>query len=276
MTGLKPSTNVSELIRLPPRMLEPAAGMRSAQCRLRHRNRNGHEEHEPELDYLRAANKRSQTVVRRPESASWLRPKVPRPVQESADFRIDDCGIDCVERASSLIAAIDEHSEDLLSSAIIASFRDLVPRGGAMLARNQKPPAAEEFTAVESRHSDERRRASLALWEPCPDAVAVAAHLAERLRTVQDAGLRADVADLVMEAACAARPEESEALVEAIRARGRGVAFNGPAPPAIRKAVPCRSVASPAASRGSIPRTNHGQTINGPTAAPGDRAIYLH
>ncbi len=69
MTGLKPSTNVSELIRLPPRMLEPAAGMRSAQCRLRHRDRNGHEEHDPELDYLRAANKRSQTVLGRPESA---------------------------------------------------------------------------------------------------------------------------------------------------------------------------------------------------------------
>ncbi len=126
------------------------------------------------------------------------------------------------ERASSLIAAIDEHTEDLLTSAIIASFRDLVPRGAAMLALNQKPPAAEEFTAAESRHSDERRRASLALWEQCPDAVAVAAHLAERLRTVQDAGLRADGAGLVMEAVCAARPEESEALVEAIRARGKG------------------------------------------------------
>ena len=33
------------------------------------------------------------------------------------------------KRASSLIAAIDERSEDLLSSAIIASFRDLVPWG---------------------------------------------------------------------------------------------------------------------------------------------------
>ena len=125
------------------------------------------------------------------------------------------------ERASSLIAAIDEHSEDLLSRAIIASFRDLVPPG-AMLARNQKPPAAEEFTAAESRHSDERRRASLALWEHCPDAVAVAADLAERLRTVQGAGLRADGAGLVMEAVCTARPQESEALVEAIRARGKG------------------------------------------------------
>jgi len=91
-----------------------------------------------------------------------------------------------------------------------------------MLAPNQKPPAAEEFTAAESRHSDERRRASLTLWEQCPDAIAVAAHLAERLRTVQNAGLRADGAGLVMEAVCAARPEESEALLEAVRARDKG------------------------------------------------------
>ena len=117
MTGLKPSTNVSELIRLPPRMLEPAAGMRSAQCRLRHRNRNGHEEHEPELDYLRAANKRSQTVVRRPESASWLRPKVPRPVQESADFRICGCGVDWSMTHEYAQKRIAMHHERALLSA---------------------------------------------------------------------------------------------------------------------------------------------------------------
>ena len=75
------------------------------------------------------------------EAASWV-----------ARYSRDEA---LAERASSLIAAIDEHSEDLLSSAIIASFRDLVPRGAAMLARNQKPAAAGELTAAESGHSDE-------------------------------------------------------------------------------------------------------------------------
>jgi len=169
-----------------------------------------HDEDTATLDALAAvALAAGEPVVRLQvrETASWV-----------ARYSTDES---LAERASSLLAAIDEHSEDLLSSAIIASFRDLVPRAAAMLARNQKP-AAEEFTAAQSRHSDERRRASLALWEQCPDAEAVAAHLAERLRTVQNAGLRADGAGLVMEAACAARPEESEALVEAIRARGKG------------------------------------------------------
>jgi hypothetical protein len=173
--------------------------------------RQWHDEDTAPLDALAAvALETSEPVVRLQvrEAASWI-------ARHSRDEPL-------AERASSLIAAIDEHSEDLLSSAIIASFRDLVPRGAAMLARNQKPAAAEEFTAAESRHSNERRRASLALWEQFPDAVAVAAHLAERLRAVQGAGLRADGAHLVMEAVCAARPEESEALVDAIRARGNG------------------------------------------------------
>ncbi len=173
--------------------------------------RQWHGEDMATLDALAAvALETGEPVVRLQvrEAASWV-------ARYSSDEPL-------AEQASNLIAAIDEHSEDLLSSAIIASFRDLVPRGEAMLARNQKPPAAEEFTAAESRHSDERRRASLALWEQSPDAIAVAAHLAERLRTVQNAGLRADGAGLVMEAVCAARPEESEALVEAIGARGKG------------------------------------------------------
>ena len=173
--------------------------------------RQWHDEDTATLDALATvALETREPVVRLQvrEAASWV-------VRYSGDEPL-------AERASSLIAAIDEHSEDLLSSAIIASFRDLVPPGEAMLARNHKPPAAEEYTAAESRHSDERRRASLTLWEQCPNAIAAAAHLAERLRTVQDAGLRTAGAGLVMEAVCAARPEESEALVEAIRAQGKG------------------------------------------------------
>ena len=94
--------------------------------------------------------------------------------------------------------------------------------GGAMLARNQKPPAAEEFTAAESRHSENdaehhwhsgssiltslrRRRTSLNGCGQC---------------RMQASG-RTEPAFL-MEAACAARREESEALVEAIRRRGEG------------------------------------------------------
>jgi hypothetical protein len=172
--------------------------------------RQWHDEDMATLDALAAvALETGEPVVRLEarDAASWI-------ARYSGDEPL-------AERASSLIAAIDEHSEDLLSSVIIASFRDLVPRGAATLARNQKPPAAEEFTAAESRHSDEQRRVSLALWEQCPDAVAVAERLAERLRRAQDAGLRADGAGLVMEAVCAVRPEESEALVEAIRARGQ-------------------------------------------------------
>jgi hypothetical protein len=124
-------------------------------------------------------------------------------------------------RARSIIAAIDEHSEDLLTSAILGSFRDLVPRGAALPAGNEPPPG-EDFTAAQSRHADERRQAALALWTKCPDAAAAAAHLDARLQTVQGAGLRADGAGLVMEAVCAARPEQSEALVSAIRTGQEG------------------------------------------------------
>jgi hypothetical protein len=173
--------------------------------------RQWHDEDMATLDALaRVARETPEPVVRLQvrEAASWV-----------ARYSTDE---PLAQQACSLIAVIDEHSEDLLTSVILATFHDLIPRGAAMLARNRKPPDAEELTAAEARHSDERRQAALALWKQCPDAAATSAHLAERLRTVQAADLRANGADLVMEAICAARPGESEALVDEIRARGEG------------------------------------------------------
>jgi len=174
-------------------------------------DRQWHDEDTATLDAMAAAAREtSEPLVRLQvrEAMSWV-----------ARYSKDEL---LAQRARSVIAAIDEHSEDLLSSAILGSFRDLVPRGAAWLARNDEPPPEESFAAAESRHADERRRAALALWAERPNAAAVAAHLADRLRTVQGAGLSANGAGPVLDAVCAVRPEQSEALATAIRAGGEG------------------------------------------------------
>lgn len=125
-------------------------------------------------------------------------------------------------RARSIIAAIDQRAEDLLSSAILSSFRDLVPRGTALQTGTTELSSDEAFAAATLRHEEERRDAALALWGKFPDAAAVVAHLDERLRAAKIGRLRSDGAGPVVEALCSAQPEQSEALLHAIRIAGEG------------------------------------------------------
>jgi hypothetical protein len=54
------------------------------------------------------------------------------------------------------------------------------------------------------------------------------------------------------------------------------IMFNSPPNSADNDADACQFPAPGDAPSGQIPRTNHGQAICGPTAVPGDQAVYLH
>jgi hypothetical protein len=117
--------------------------------------------------------------------------------------------------ARSLIAEIDRHDEDLLTSAMLGSIDDMVPRGADFLTTSAEP-VDEDFQAADQRHATERQQAVEALWASVEDPVTVISHLTGRQRAIQLAGRLGEGTGAVVEAVVRAQPEQARALLKAL------------------------------------------------------------
>ena len=117
--------------------------------------------------------------------------------------------------ARALIAAIDAHTEDLLTDTLLGSFHDMVPRGASYLTGDAEP-ADEDFATATDRHDHERRQAAETLWMTSDGPAELIARLDERVRALRTAG-RSGTGELpVLRAVTQARPEQVNHLLDAL------------------------------------------------------------
>jgi hypothetical protein len=118
--------------------------------------------------------------------------------------------------ARSLITEIDQHDEDLLTSAMLGSMHDMVS-GGAAYLTTASEPGDEAYEMMIQRHDRERQQAVAALWSAHQEPAAVIAQLAERQRILQFSNWHGEGTGTAVQAVVRQRPEQARALLEALR-----------------------------------------------------------